>query len=260
MATEVKSPKILVYDIETSLQTVAVFGLAGNDWIQPDNIITERHVISICWKWLGEKQMHSVSLLDDPKRFAKDVHDDKYVCEVFHKAALEADAVVAHNGDNFDNKYVNTRFLKHGLPPLPPIPSIDTYKIAKKHFMFNSNSLNYLGKFLGLGEKKSTPKGLWLKVLAGDPKAIQTMVDYNKRDVTLLESVFLKLRPFVSSVISRELFGKDGCPRCGSKKVQRRGLHRALTRTYQRFQCQACAGWFRQLRADKDSATEHRVI
>lgn len=257
---EVREPKILVYDIESSLQTVAVFGLAGNDWIQPENIITERHIISISWKFLGEKQVHSVSLLDDPELFAKDPHDDKYVCEVFHKVASEASALVTHNGDKFDNRYINTRFLKHGLPPLPPIPSIDTNKIAKKHFLFNSNSLNYLGKFLGLGQKKSTPRGLWLRVLAGDSKAVQTMVDYNKRDVSLLEGVFLKLRPFVSNVISRELFGKDGCPRCGSKKIQSRGLYRALTRVYRRFQCTACGGWFRKLKSDPNSTTQYRVV
>lgn len=260
MKKEAREPRILVYDIESSLQTVAVFGLAGNDWIQPDNIITERHIISIAWKWLGEKQVHTVSLLDDPKRFKRDIHDDEHVCKTFHAVVSQADAIVAHNGDKFDNKYINTRFIKHGLDPLPPIPSIDTLKMAKKHFMFNSNSLNYLGKFLGLGEKKSTPRGLWLKVLAGDAKAIQTMVDYNKRDVTLLEGVFIKLRPFVSTVISRELFGKSGCPRCGSKKVQSRGIYRALTRVYSRFQCQSCGGWFRKLRAEKDSATAHRVI
>lgn len=257
---EAREPRILIYDIETSLQTVAVFGLAGNDWIQPDNIITERHIISICWEWLGENKVHSVSLLDDPKRFAKDCHDDEHVCKAFHKVLHEADAVVAHNGDGFDNKYVNTRFIKHGLGPVPPIPSIDTLKIAKKYFKFNSNSLNYLGKFLGLGEKKATPRGLWLKVLAGEKKAIETMVAYNKRDVTLLRDVFLRLRPFAQNMISRELFGKTGCPRCGSKKVQSRGIYRALTRIYSRFQCQACGGWFRTLRAQKDSATAHRVI
>src|SRR5687768_7164225 len=115
LETKAREPRILLYDIESSLQTVAVFQLAKNDWIQPENIITERHVISICWMWLGERKVHSVSLLDDPKRFAKDPHDDYHVLATFHKVMHEADAIVGHNSEGFDNKYVLTRMLKHGL-------------------------------------------------------------------------------------------------------------------------------------------------
>ena len=242
-------PKILIYDIETSLETVAVFGLKYNDFIAPENIITERHVVCVCWRWLGEKKVHSVSLLDDPKRFRKDPHDDHYVLETFHEVLSQADCIVAHNGDNFDYRYLKTRMLVHGLPTLPPITTIDTYKIAKQHLLFNSNRLDYLGKFLGFGGKKPTPKGLWLDVLRGDRKAIKTMVAYNKRDVTLLESVFLKLRPYIPNHLNRQLLGLNiGCPKCGSKHVQSRGVHKAISRTYNRFHCQKCGGWFREVK------------
>lgn len=261
----VREPKILIYDIETSLQTVAVFQLAGNDWIQPSNIVQERHMISACWQWLGESKVHSVSLLDDPKRFKADPHDDYHVAKTLHGVMSEADVIVAHYGDSFDNKYVATRILVHGLDPLPPIQTVDTKKIAKQRFYFNSNSLDYIGKQLNCGGKINTPGGLWLTILKeGNSQkaidAIKTMVIYNKRDVTLLRDVFLKLRPYIPNYISRELFGKEGCPRCGSKKIQSRGTYYAQTRTYRRWQCMGeCKGWFRTLKADKDSATQHRV-
>lgn len=253
-------PRILIYDIETSLETVAVFGLKYNDFIDPASIITERHVVCVCWQWLGEHKVHSVSLLDDPRRFARDPHDDKHVLTVFHGVISDADVIVAHNGDNFDYKYLKTRMLFHGLPALPPVTSIDTYKIAKQHLLFNSNKLDYLGKFLGFGGKKPTPKGLWMDVLNGSRKAIKVMVDYNKRDVTLLRDVFLKLRPYIPNHLNRELFGKIGCPRCGSKHVQSRGVHRAISRVYQRFQCQKCSGWFRAVKNDKNVSTKTRVL
>lgn len=252
--------KILLYDIETSLQLVTVFQLKYNDFIAPENIWQERHVISVCYKWLGEKKVHSISLLDDPKRFAKDPHDDTYVVTEFHKILAQADVLVGHNSDNFDIKYLKTRMLVHELPALPPVTMIDTYKVAKQQFLFNSNKLDYVGKLLGCGGKKSTPKGLWLDALKGSPKAIETMVEYNKRDVTLLEAVFLKLRPFMPSHINRELFGKVGCPRCGSAHVQSRGTHKAISRVYQRFQCQGCSGWFRAVKNDKTVMTKFRVI
>lgn len=253
-------PKILIYDIETSLQLVSVFQLKYNDFIDPDAIYQERHVISVCYKWLGEKKVYSISLLDDPERFAKDPHDDGYVLSEFHKVLSEADCIVAHNGDQFDFKYLKTRMLVHDLPALPPITAIDTYKAAKQQFLFNSNRLDYLGKFLGFGGKKHTSKGLWLRALKGDISAIKEMVAYNKTDVVLLEKIFLKLRPYIQGHLNRELFGETGCPRCGSKKVQSRGFHRAITRVYRRWQCQSCSGWFRTLQAEKQSTTKHHVL
>ncbi len=262
--TAVREPRVLFYDLETSLQTVAVFQLGGNDWIQPSNILQERHIICAAWNWLGEDKVHAVSLLDDPKRFKENPHDDRYVVEELHKVMSEADVIVAHYGDSFDNKYVLTRIVAHGLDPLPPLQTIDTKKIVKQRFYFNSNSLDYVGKYLGLGGKINTPSGLWLKILKGGSevtKAIDTMVKYNKRDVILLKGVFMKIRAYIPNYINRELFGKTGCPRCGSKKVQSRGTYYAQTRSYRRWQCQGdCKGWFRTLKADKNSSTPNRVL
>jgi DNA polymerase elongation subunit (family B) len=165
--------KVLLYDIETSLQTVTVFGLGNNDWIHPDSIVTERHLISISWKWLANPKVYSVSLLDDPKRFKRDHHDDRHVVTVFHRVLSEADVIVGHNSDRFDLPYLKTRMLYHGLAPLPPITALDTYKIAKSVFAFNSNKLDYIGKYLKVGKKISTTPGLWKKVCAAHAKPRQ---------------------------------------------------------------------------------------
>lgn len=249
-------PRTLLFDIETSLMPVAVFQLSGNEWISPENILSERHLISVCWRWLGEDKIHSVSLLDDPKRFARDPHDDLYVAKTFHKVLSEADVVVGHNSDYFDIKYLKTRMLVHGLPPLPPIASLDTYKVAKKHFMLASNKLDYVARLLKVGKKMDTPKGLWLDVLRGDKKAIKIMIAYNKVDVDILEAVFKKLAPYMDNHTNRELFGGSGCPRCGSTKIQSRGVHRAISRVYRRWQCQnpKCLGWFKSSKAEPGSA------
>lgn len=246
---ESSSPRILLYDLETSLEAVTVFSLKYNDFIAPESLITERHIISVSYKWLGEKQVHAISLLDDPKRFAKDIHDDRYVVETFHSILSQADAVVGHNSDNFDNRYIRTRALFHGLPALPPITSIDTYKVAKSQLLCNSNKLDYLGGFLKVGRKKPTTAGLWMRAFNGDKKAIREMVRYNIQDVLLLERVFLKLRPHIPNYLNRQLFGLNkGCPRCGSKHVQSRGTHKAISRTYNRYQCQTCGGWYREVK------------
>jgi len=250
----------LFWDIETSLQPVAVFQLANNDWIQPEALLSERYIICAAWKWAGESKVHSVSVLDDAKRYRKNPHDDKHVVKVLSDVLSQADVIVHHKGDTFDRPYVNGRILSHGLKALPPINSIDTYKVAKANFFLNSNSLNYLGKYLGVGQKIHTNHSLWLRVLNGEAKAVREMVAYNKGDVVLLEKVFNKLRPYVSNHFNRGLLGGTGCPRCGSKDVQSRGFHRAISRVYRRFQCQKCHGWFRAVKNDRDIKPIYRVI
>ena len=54
--------------------------------------------------------------------------------------------------------------------------------------------------------------------------------------------------------------GEDGCPRCGSHNVQSRGYHKAISRVYRRWNCQACGGWFRSVVNEKDIKPKYRVI
>jgi len=252
-------PKILLWDIETTHNLVAAFRLF-EDFTPPENVLQERYVVCAAWKWLGEKHPHAVSTLDDPKLYKKDPHNDLHVLKTLHKVLSEADVIVAHNGDKYDIKFVEGRMLAQGLPALPPINSIDTLKVAKGRFLLNSNRLDYLGTLLKVGRKIKTSNSLWLDVLRGEKKAIKEMVKYNKQDVELLEAVFMKLRPYMPNYISRQLFGQtDGCPRCGSKHVQSRGFHKAITKVYRRYQCQDCSGWFRELMPHRKS-TSFRIL
>jgi DNA polymerase elongation subunit (family B) len=237
-------PKVLVWDIETSHNVAAIFKLF-EDYTSHENILQERYIICASWKWLDEKKVHSVSVLDDPKLYKRDQFNDLHVVHKLYDILCEADVIVAHNGDAYDLKFAEGRMLAHGLKPLPPMNSIDTLKIAKSKFLLNSNKLDYLARYLGFGKKLHTSNELWLRILKGDKKAIAEMVEYNKHDVILLEKVFLKLRPYCSNYVNRQLFGLDGCPFCGSQHTTRQGVRRALTRVYPRFQCQDCGGWYK---------------
>lgn len=248
------APKILLYDIETTHNLAAIFRLY-EDYTSHENILRERYVVSIAWKWLGESKVHAVSTLDNPTLYKKDPHNDKFVISEFADVLREADVVVGHNADAYDLKFVEGRMLYHGMSPLPPITSIDTLKIAKSRLLLNSNKLDYLSHYLGFGRKVKTDNSLWLRILNGDKSAIREMVRYNKHDVVLLEKVFLKLRPYCANHINRALFGGKGCPRCGSTHVQSRGTHKAISRTYQRFVCVSCGGWFRSVKPSLSNLT-----
>lgn len=255
-----KKIKIVYWDVETIQNIVAIFQLTKNYYIDPSNILTEAYMLCASWKIDGEDKVHAVSVLDDPKRFTKNPADDYHVIKTLHTVLSDADCIVHHRGDAFDKPWLDARILYHGLDPLPPITSIDTYKVVKNRFRLNSNKLDYLGKYLGVGQKLKTSPGLWIRVIKGDKTAIREMVAYNKVDVEVLEKVFKKIQPYVQNHINRQLFGATGCPRCGSKKVQSRGTYYAQTRTYRRFVCTSCRGWFRALKTDKGSGTPSRVV
>jgi DNA polymerase elongation subunit (family B) len=115
------SPRIVIWDVENSHSLAAIFSLY-NDYISHENIVQEKFLICAAWKELGETKVHTVSILDDPKRFAKNPHDDYHVIKTLHKVLSEADVIVAHNGDQFDIKLTEGRMLYHGLYPYHQFP------------------------------------------------------------------------------------------------------------------------------------------
>src|SRR5688572_23893109 len=108
------SPKTLFYDIETTHNIVATFDLR-EEYTPHTNVLQERYVVCAAWRWRGESKINTVSVLDNSKLYNKDPYNDKHVIETLHGVLSEADVIVAHNGDAFDKKYINTRALFHGL-------------------------------------------------------------------------------------------------------------------------------------------------
>ena len=239
-------PRILLLDIETIPNLVTSWGLKVDGYLSHDNIITERHIICASWKWLGESKVYSSSVLSDPG--AKESPD---VGILFHIKRVwnESDAVVAHNGDQFDIPWVMARLAILDFSPIKPLIQIDTKVIAKKKFFFNSNRLDYLGKVLGLGGKIKTEFDLWLDCMKGNKKAIKKMVTYNREDVRLLERVFLRLRPFVPSKINHALYAVNDstagrtCPTCGEDALESRGYSYTRATKRRNMHCLECGAW-----------------
>ena len=202
-------------------------------------------MLCFAWRWGHQKRVNAISLPDFPDAYAKDPENDYYVVKKLHELFDEADVIVAHNGDAFDYKKANARFVKHGLGPASPVSSIDTLKVARKYFKFTTNHLNNLGKFLDIGVKTDTGGfKTWAGCMRGDPAAWKTMVKYNKQDINLLYDVYLKLRPWMTNHPNRNMYTEeDGCPTCGSSDVMRRGYRVTKTMRYVQMQCQDCRNY-----------------
>ena len=153
-----------------------------------------------------------------------------------------------HNCDAFDVKKANARFIFHGLEPPSPYKTIDTLKLARKYFKFDSNRLDNLGQYLKLGRKlPHTGKHLWLGCMDGDLKSWDLMKRYNKQDVVLLEKVYLKLRGWNQSSPNLNMIfgGIFNCPNCGSDQIIKKGYQYTRISAYQRWKCLNCGAWCR---------------
>ena len=122
---------------------------------------------------------------------------DKQLLEELVPVMLEADEIIAQNGDRFDIPYINTRILANELPCGPIWKTVDTLVIARRRFKFPSNRLDALGHFL-LGEGKiHTEFGMWVDIKEDDcPVAMRKMVKYCKKDVVLLQKVYEAIAGF----------------------------------------------------------------
>ena len=247
-----KKPKIILFDIETSLMKVASFGLK-NDFIQHTNILQDWSIICACWKELGVKKIESVSVIDDPKRFKKDSTDDYFVVNSLREMLLQADILIGHNLNSFDVKKLNARIIYNGMKPVPPVKTIDTLREARKIAKFTSNRLDYLGKFLGVGGKLSTEGGLWLRTLNNDSSAIKSMVVYCKRDVQVLEDVYLKLRPFMINHPNIADVYTLHCPKCNCSDITKHKPRVSASGIVkQQYQCKGCFGYFTERTSQKE--------
>lgn len=178
--------KVLIYDIETSYNIVKSWRVGYNLNINPSDIVKERAIICISYKWHNEEDTYNI-------QWDKNQCDRKLLQE-FIPILNEADVIVAHNGDRYDIKFIKTRAIKHGLPMLVNYPQFDTLKVAKKKFSFNSNKLDYISEFLGFGNKLKTEMKLWDDIIFNkSEQAMDKMIEYCNEDVRLLEKVYDKL-------------------------------------------------------------------
>lgn len=238
--------KILLYDIETSYTEGAVWGLYEQNVVA---VLEEPFMISFSWKWLGESQTH-VLALPDMGNYKKNKKSDKELVGQLWALFDEADIIIAHNGNSFDQKWTYARFVVNGYKPPSPAKYIDTKLVAKSKFRFNSNSLNSLGKYFGCGQKLDTGGiDLWIDCIKHDiPSAWNLMCKYNKQDVVLLEQVYLKMLPFMTNHPNMNVVNdtRGACSNCGGTHLQKRGKQGTYpNRMYQRLQCMGCGAWNR---------------
>ena len=233
--------KVLIFDIET----LPIEGYFWGLWKQNINPVQiKKDWCIVCWsaKWLFEDKMYNACLT--PKE-AKE-RDDRRITQSLWRMFDEADIIVAHNLNKFDEKRTKTRFLKHRLGLPSPYQRIDTLAVARRQFQVTSNRLNYLAKFLDLpaGEKMDTDFQLWVDCSNGDKEQLKYMQVYCDHDISMLEETYLELRPYVQPHPNIGLI--DGmleptCPSCGGTHLEPTGTpYRTYVNEFEALRCGDC--------------------
>lgn len=223
---------VLVLDIET--KPALVYAWQARDvTIVPDAVVDPGGVL--CWaaKWLDSGDiMFNAEWQVGSREMLKELYD----------LLVKADAVITYNGDKFDLPKLRGAFALHGLPPFPPVTSIDVYKLVRRFGLFISK-LAAVAPLFGVGGKAEAGGfKTWTGALAGDPKAQAQLRRYNQQDVLVLERLYNKLRPHIED--HPRLEDNPGvCGSCGSTHFQRRGWRRSKFFKTERLQCQKCGSW-----------------
>lgn len=235
-------PLVLLLDIETSPLRVFTWGI-HKQWLTHTNIISDWFVISWSAKWLFKNGTMSDVLTPDEAVKG----DDERIIKTIWSLMDDADIVIAHNGDRFDIKRLNTRFIMHGMQPPAPYQTIDTLKVLRRDktgFSFASNRLDFIGQLVrNKGKLETGGFDLWKRCLNGEADALAYMEKYNREDVALLEEVYLWLRPWIKGHPNIGLYMNTTdpvCTHCGSDNISWEDAYYTPAGKFSVFRCNGC--------------------
>jgi hypothetical protein len=238
-----EGPKILTLDIETAPIQASVWRLFKEN-IGINQIEQDWYVLSWAAKWY-----HEDGVMYEDKSDSWNTEDDSELLKEIWRLLDEADIIITQNGKRFDEKKLNARFLLNDMKPPSSYRHIDTLEIAKRHFGFSSNKLEYMTDKLCKKYKKLKHKNypgfeLWKFCLKGDGLAWKEMQDYNINDVLSLEELYTILRPWYKAHPNLNLYYSDNEVRCkcGSTNFEHNGYHYTNLSKFNRFQCVDCGG------------------
>ncbi len=234
--------KVLLMDIETKPLLAWVWAIWDQN-IGLNQIKTDWSVLSWSAKWLNDP---SNKLMYADLRKSKNIDDDKKLLEGIWKLLDEADIVITQNGNSFDIKKLNARFILNGMLPPSSYKRIDTKLLAKKHFSFTSNKLEYMTdkickKYKKLKHTKFPGFEMWTECMKGNLAAWKEMEKYNKYDVLSLEELYKAMIPW-DATINFDLYSDSDeitC-KCGGKDVKPRGYAYTAVGKFQKWRCSDC--------------------
>jgi len=186
---------ILYIDIETSKSLYYNYGRrVPGRYLRIDDLVHEWYMIGWSASYVGNDRIWSQIVT--PEKAIE--WDDSEIVRQLHDIMEAAEIIAGHNVQGFDYKRCNTRFTKHGLSPITDKKFIDTLKLARTKYAFESNTLDYIANWFGLDGKEKVTNEDWLAVLRGDKKTLEKIAKYNRKDVSEGKLVLERMIPIAN--------------------------------------------------------------
>lgn len=240
-------PRMLFLDIETAPKLAYVWRFF-KEMIGVKQVKEHGHIMSFSAIWNDSKDKEIIY-------YDNRCQDDTQIVKQLVRLLDEADIVIGHNVEYFDLGTISARCLVLGIKPPSPYKVIDTYKVAKRQFKFESNSLEYLTEVLPIKHKKLLHKKfpgfeLWLACIKGDEEAWKEMKKYNINDTLAVRDVYEIFRPWIKNHPNIGVYLDDNrpvCTKCGSHHINFRGYGPGNSNVsiYRKYVCVDCGGWSR---------------
>lgn len=273
------NPKVLIYDIETSLMLAYLFSL-GKQRVNHSQLLASKSMWDIiCINYCWNDGSAAKTIKWTPERGTAGVIED------FDKIIDEADLIIGKNSDRFDAKMINAQRMFAGLPGKPywTLGNDDLEKQMRKYFRLPSQSLDYISGQLGYGGKIKMEFSDWVaisqwmdvQVLASDPslafdayaldavcnrffkddmgnilqrgeKAMNKMCKYGRKDVTDTRDVWnYCLQHFDPKFNMNAWLSPLDTPvckhtDCGSSNIKKDGTRMQVSGRVQIYRCNDC--------------------
>ena len=203
--------------------------------IHADDVSEWPRTICAAWKWYDEEDIEfaaewQVGGYDGFMRAVWDVFD-------------RADLIIGHNADRFDARHLMGGWAEMGLPAPSPYKVVDTLKIARGTFAYESNTLDALNKRLGIDAKTDKyDVKIARAAVNGDREAQAVLESYNRGDIAASEALFDRLRPYARNIPHLGMWTDDelACPSCGSTMTATGRTVHANVQRYEHLACPNC--------------------
>ena len=203
--------------------------------IHADDVKEWPRTICAAWKWYDQEDVE----------FAAEWQVGGYdwfmraVWDVFDRA----DLIIGHNADRFDARHLMGGWAEMGLPAPSPYKVVDTLKIARGTFAYESNTLDALNKRLGIDSKTDRyDVKIARAAVNGDREAQARIEMYNRGDIVASEALFDRLRPYAKGIPHLGMWTDDemACPSCGSTMTATGKTVHANVQRYEHLHCPNC--------------------